>query len=100
MRTDKELLQIALDNFDKYFNIGLCGLFWELLERKLITLDEWFSLKVLLETNAKKGTIKNKLLHPKELVVTSKDLSWPNFYWEKGLIEPRRAFLQYLLKNI
>ena len=50
-RTDKELIQIALDNFDELFeryDNGLCAYFYRLRIKNLINKYEYIYLKNLI----------------------------------------------------
>lgn len=94
-RTNKELIQIVLDNFDKYFIYGLCHLIDKLYYVGYITGEENWILLDLIKKYKKYNTFFNRLIYKKERLV---DLGL--YYWDSGEPEPRRKYLEYLLTRV
>lgn len=80
MRTDKQLIQLVLDNFDKHFKSGLCNLALHLLFNRDITYNEYCLLMEII-----------KLGRPSKPY---------GFWWPVGQREPRIEFLNKLLKQL
>lgn len=92
MRTDKELIQIALDNLDEYFETGLCAYFEDLWREDIINPEEVDKLLDIIES-----------IPTRKFYQCWKDKCIPirhrGCWWEVGEIEPRRKYLEYLLKH-
>lgn len=86
MRSNKELLQVFLDNQDAFYS-GLCA--WEnrLWAKGLITDDEYSYLQCEIITL----TNRPKISHLKWLFQGANKRS---YWWTKGYIKPRIEFLQ------
>lgn len=86
MRTNKELLQVFLDN-QKLFETGLCSWIDALLCVNLINNEEF---KYLNDLILKHKPILYRLRISKNSIY--------GYYWEKGKIEPRIKWLKKHLK--
>ena len=96
MRSNKELLQIYLDNKHLFFD-GLCGWTYKLYVKLLITDEEERYLKSIIFNNRPKIGFLQKI----GLSFISKYKMLPshrNYYWTIGAIEPRIKFLKKHLK--
>lgn len=101
-RTDKELIQIALDNFDELFeryDNGLCAYFYRLRIKNLINKDEYIYLKNLIYDYIKEPNFFNKLFFHKARI-GDKTMIDTNYFWKVGLKEPRKRYLEYLLTKV
>ncbi len=100
MRTNKELIKIAIDNFylfEKYHCGGLCIYIYALYyEECIIDRDELEILTSIIEKNIREKKWYNILNWYKPNYVT---MQKNNYYWEKGLKEPRLKYLDYLLNK-
>ena len=85
-RDIKDLLQIALDNFDKMFdNLGLCGYFAKLSDNEIITIVEYSDLIGFIYTNK-----------PNTLNVRN-NIDW---FWTPFLKRPRKEYLKRMIKKL
>lgn len=84
MRTNKELLQVFLDN-QHAFSTGLCN--WTDKLSGILSWEERLKIENLIE--------KHKPILAK--LGISKDSKW-NYYWKKGEIKPRIKWLKKHLK--
>lgn len=90
-RSIKELLQVMLDNFDLFFDSGLCRLTNKLLNENIITYEEEVVIIEFIRNNRPKRTwlspITNPHLNP----------SSSGYFWGYGERLPR---VQWLNKHI
>ncbi len=89
MRTNKELIKIAIDNFD-LFSSGLCMYFNVLYGENILSIDEARMIGFLVKRN-----IKDFVWYKPYFIEINKG----GYYWEKGLKEPRLKYLDYLLNK-
>lgn len=82
MRTNKQLVQLVLDSFPKYFTSGLCGVLVKMHTDNILSAYEWCTLRDLFE--------KHK---------PSKGYSRV-YWWEPHNLKPRIEFLNNLLKQL
>ena len=85
MRTEKELLQVLLDNMDK-FETGLCLLSGALQRGKIITMTEEFSIFRYIEGNAPKMNYNKVILSV--------------YKWPKGEKQPRIDWLNEQIQKL
>lgn len=96
MRSNKELLQIYLDNKHLFFE-GLCNWTDELHLNLLITDEEKRYLKSIIFNNRPKIGVLQKI--GLSFILNYKVLpSYRSYYWTIGVIEPRIKFLKKHLK--
>lgn len=88
MKTDKELLQIMLDN-KQHFCYGLCYWADTLYFHDILTEDEYFRLDHYISENLPTFTW-YKLLHPFEVA----------YCWEKDDIAPRIKWIEAQIKKL
>jgi hypothetical protein len=81
MRSNKELLQLLLDN-RQYFYFGLCGLAGELRINYIITFEEYCKIKNYIRKYANTELRKSKSV----------------YYWEESKWEPREEWLKQQIK--
>lgn len=81
MRSNKELLQLLLDNKNHFF-LGLCQLAGDLCNLKIIELGEYISIKNYIRKYA------NTELRRSESV----------YYWKESKWEPREEWLKQQIK--
>ena len=87
MRTNKELLQVFLDN-QNLFECGLCSWTGELFSKYLITKEEKSYLYNLIDDN-----------RPFFIKFKDKLIGYINcYYWKEGNIKPRIKRLKKYLK--
>lgn len=96
LRTNKELIQILLNNFDKHFRYGLCYFISRLYDLNYITKKEVNVLFELIKKYKKYNTFFNRLIYKKERLVDPLN----HYYWPKDEPAPRRKFLEYLLTRV
>lgn len=89
MRTNKELIKIAIDNFD-LFRTGLCMYFNILYGKNILNIDEASQMNYLIRKN-----IKDFVWYKPNFI----EINPTGYYWEKGLKEPRLKYLDYLLNK-
>lgn len=82
MRTDKQLIQLVLDNFNEQFRTGLCGVLLYMYTEDILTLFEWSTLKELFDEHK-----------------PTEDYGW-GYWWEPSDHRPRIEFLKNLLEKI
>lgn len=92
MKTDKELLQIMLDN-KQHFCYGLCYWAANLYYYDILTEDEYFRLDHYISENLPTFTW-YKLLHP--LITTI----GTGYCWEKDNIAPRIKWIEAQIKKL
>lgn len=87
MRTEKELLQVLLDNIG-LLKYGLCGLARDLhiSDKKILSFKEYMSIKQYIRENAPV-----RYLDDGEESV---------YHWPVGEIEPRRVWLEEEIKKL
>lgn len=101
MRTDKELVQIALDNFIKeikendYFFTGLCSFFSYLTVIDEISTEERWRLSEIIYEH-----IDYSKCPYAYVFIPNVRQSWSGFWWKKGNKYYRKRFLKYLLKRV
>jgi hypothetical protein len=83
MRTDKELIQLVLDNFYEYFVTGLCTMLSNLHYNYLISEEEYDQLLLLFEQNKPKKAGKFGL-----------------YWWLCCYKKPRILFLKKILNQV
>ena len=111
--TDKEIVQIALDNFDTYWakdsnsKYGLCNYAHQLLLTKMLGFDESRRLKFLICKHAKGNNFFNRLFFPAatstlqdKIVLYSDRNGTPGYFWPVEEFKPRERYLKYLLKKV
>lgn len=98
MRTEKELIQIAIDNislFKKYKSGGLCNYFHILYVYSILNRDEKIFLKDLINKHIKpKPSLLNRIIcgiKPYHRLVEK------HWFWEMYKLAPRLVYLKYLL---
>jgi hypothetical protein len=100
IKSKKELLKIALDNFDKKFdaNEGLCMYFRYLAKNNLIGLRDVEILRDLVYFNVKlKNYMFNNIIYDKRRLADDEF----GYFWElnkEGAIK-RKNYLQYLYEK-
>jgi len=83
MRTKKELIKLLLDNFNDYFESGLCDLATNLYLKDKITEMEHILIKTALRQNKPYMSISNYL----------------GYWWPRGERHPRIKFLNEILEK-
>jgi len=86
-RDIKELLQIALNNFDKHFgtNSGLCGYFIDLKDFNIISEKEEDILTYFIYDNK-----------PNTRLVKIDG----RYFWEPHFKRPRKEYLKHMIKKL
>lgn len=103
MRTDKELIQVAIDyfyRFNKIYNFsGLCAYFLKLQNDLIISGPEHYRLRILIYKYIQKpGKFYDNLLNFYRPYYASYDYN--GWFWKPGLLKPRLRYLKYLLKTV
>lgn len=97
MRSNKELVQICIDNihlFKKNNCSGLCSYFHYLNFYKIITQEEFKKLLALIYSETEKVTFLNSWF------IWKVNERRPGIYfWKEGKLRPRLRFLKWLLKK-
>lgn len=100
MRADKELIQIALDNFHMFYEKGcpgLCSYFKVLNFYGKITSIETIRLIKIIYKYIKKSNILN--IYDKRRIMPSTTYQ-PYYFWGRFLEKPRKEYLEYLLEKV
>jgi len=100
IRTNKELIKIALDNFDTNFSFGgLCAYFINLTRNNIINEKEEEILIKIIEKYIKENTFWNNIFYSKNRI-KGKKRNFYHYYWNWGESFPRKKYLEYLLKRV
>jgi hypothetical protein len=98
MRTDKQLIEIAIVKF-YLLEEGLCSYVRDLVLKKIITKSEGERLIVLIQSNIKNDNWLNRLIYDKRRVKITRPSSTALF-WPKHLTLRRYYYLDYLLGKV
>jgi len=98
MRTDKELIQILLENINLISDVkGLCFLITALLYKDIISINESKRLNEIINKYiVNKNTIKVFFVDKRR--VKSSQMYYSDYFFPPREIEPRKKYLEYLLE--
>lgn len=96
MRKDKELLTIAIENFDKHFQDGLCYYVNTLRQFKIIDFLEYSRLREIIKKNIVSYSSIFRLFVDKRRI---KAFKYHSYYWPIGNKEERLNYLEYLFEK-
>lgn len=101
MRTNKELLQIAIDNIELFTSTGcygLCVYITELECKDIITYNERRVLRYCIFNYIKDPTWINKFITGAPNIKGYNNVH-TQYFWEMGDVKPRLRYLKWLLKQ-
>lgn len=98
MRTNKELIQILLENINLIPKCnGLCFLIGRLCNENVISIGEGQRLNEIINKYiVNKTTVKRFFVDRRR--VKHSHRGCPDYFFSPGEIKPRRKYLEYLLK--
>ena len=94
IKSNKELIDIAIDNFD-LIKSGLCDLSYKLRLNDTYTINDSCRFDKLIKKYSHEPTFWNKLIYPKDSLREEGRMNTA-YYWKVDSIEPRLKFLKYL----
>ena len=101
MRTNKELLQIAIDNIELFeirYCRGLCEYFWTLSDSDIIYTHEYRKLKEIIHDHIKFMKWYDYILGKKVYHRNESEFDIYGYFWKVRELAPRLDYLNYLLK--
>lgn len=95
MRTNKELLQLLLDNIDK-LGTGLCALAQRLNDEDIMSYNDWDKVNFYIYKNK---PFYYRLRRSLWLVISLPEHMSYSFFWPIGQKEPRIKWLEQQIKR-